>query len=60
MACLMFTYFLASLFTLRVSRLVMKGDDEHYPAGYSFFEPLVNGMKGLLILGVSVMAMLGC
>jgi cation diffusion facilitator family transporter len=53
------TYFLASLFTLRVSRLVMKGDDEHYPAGYSFFEPLVNGMKGLLILGVSIMAMLG-
>jgi cation diffusion facilitator family transporter len=53
------TYFLAGLFTIKVSRLVLQGDDIHFPFGYSFFEPLVNGIKGLLILGVSVMALIG-
>jgi cation diffusion facilitator family transporter len=53
------TYFLAGLFTIKVSRLVQQGDDIHFPYGYSFFEPLVNGIKGLLILGVSVMALIG-
>jgi cation diffusion facilitator family transporter len=53
------TYFLAGLFTIKVSRLVLQGDDVHFPFGYSFFEPLVNGIKGLLILGVSVMALIG-
>lgn len=53
------TYFLAGLFTIRVSKLVMRGDDERFPSGYSFFEALINGIKGLLILGVSVMALIG-
>ena len=53
------TYFLAGLFTIKVSRLVLQGDDDHFPFGYSFFEPLVNCIKGLLILGVSVMALIG-
>jgi cation diffusion facilitator family transporter len=53
------TYFLAGLFTLKVARLVQRGDDVHFPYGYSFFEPLVNGIKGLLILGVSIMALIG-
>lgn len=52
------TYFLAGLFTIKVSRLVLRGDDALFPYGYSFFEPLVNGIKGLLILGVSIMALI--
>jgi cation diffusion facilitator family transporter len=53
------TYFMAALFTIKVSRLVLRGDDARFPYGYSFFEPLVNGIKGLLILGVSIMALIG-
>ena len=48
-------YFGTALFTLRVAFLVRKGDDARYPYGYGFFEPLVNGLKGVLILGVSWM-----
>jgi cation diffusion facilitator family transporter len=53
------TYFLTGLFTLRVARLVAKGDDERFPFTYAFFEPLVNGLKGVLVLGVAVMALVG-
>ena len=52
-------YFGTALFTLRVAFLVRKGDDARYPYGYGFFEPLVNGLKGVLILGVSAMALVG-
>ena len=50
-------YFVISLLTIKVSKLVFQGDDEHFPAGYSFFEPLINGIKGVLILGITGMAM---
>ena len=53
------TYFATGLFTLRVASLVARGDDERFPHGYAFFEPLVNGVKGALVLGVSVMAFVG-
>ncbi|MGD8644522.1 MAG: cation diffusion facilitator family transporter, partial [Chromatiales bacterium] len=53
------TYFIVGLFTLKVARLVQKGDDERFPHGYAFFEPLVNGIKGVLVLGISVMALAG-
>ena len=53
------TYFIISLFTLKVARLVLQGDDEYFPAGYAFFEPLINGVKGTLILGLSLMALWG-
>ena len=53
------TYFIISLFTLKVARLVLQGDDEYFPAGYAFFEPLINGVKGMLILGLSLMALWG-
>lgn len=53
------TYFATALFTVRVARYVVSGDDEHFPHGYAFFEPLVNGIKGTLVLGVSVMAFVG-
>jgi cation diffusion facilitator family transporter len=52
-------YFGTALFTLRVARLVWKGDDDRFPYGYAFFEPLVNGLKGVLVLGVSLVALAG-
>lgn len=51
------TYFLAALFTLKVASLVHREDDDHFPYGYVFFEPLVNGLKGVLVLGVCLMAL---
>ena len=53
------TYFATGLFTLKVARLVTQADDERFPAGYAFFEPLVNGIKGVLVLGISLMALAG-
>jgi len=50
------TYFLISLFTLKVARLIHRGDDEHFPYGYVFFEPLTNGIKGMLVLGIAIYA----
>lgn len=53
------SYFAAGLFTIKVASLLIQGDDERFPYGYAFFEPLVNGIKGLLVLGVSIMALFG-
>jgi len=53
------TYFATGLFTVKVASLVARGDDERFPHGYAFFEPLINGVKGMLVLGVSIMALLG-
>jgi cation diffusion facilitator family transporter len=52
-------YFGTALFAIKVAGLVQRGDDERFPAGYAFFEPLVNGLKGVLVLGVTVMAVAG-
>ncbi len=52
-------YFGTGLFTLKVARLVIRGDDARFPVGYGFFEPLINGIKGLMVLGISVMALIG-
>jgi predicted Co/Zn/Cd cation transporter (cation efflux family) len=49
-------YCATGLFTLKVARLVLRGDDERFPLGYAFFEPLVNGIKGILLLGLTLMA----
>lgn len=49
-------YFLTGLFTLRVASLMERGDSESFPFGYDSFEPLVNGLKGVLIFGISAMA----
>jgi predicted Co/Zn/Cd cation transporter (cation efflux family) len=46
-------FFVTALFTLRVARLLARPDDAKYPFGYLYFEPLINTVKGLLILGVS-------
>ncbi len=50
------TYLVTGLFTLKVANLVRRGDNDHFPMGYGFFEPLINGIKGMLVLGVSVVA----
>ena len=52
-------YFGTGLFTLKVASLVVRGDDARFPVGYGFFEPLINGIKGLMVLGISVMALIG-
>lgn len=49
-------YFLTGLFTLKVAQLVQRGDDANFPYGYAFFEPLINGIKGVLVLGIALMA----
>ena len=49
-------YGLTGLFTMKVARLVLRGDDERFPLGYAFFEPLVNGIKGILLIGLTLMA----
>jgi len=53
------SYFASGLFTLKVAKMVPRGDDERFPMGYAFFEPLINGIKGVLVLGVSIMALTG-
>ncbi|HVL20220.1 MAG TPA: cation transporter [Amaricoccus sp.] len=50
-------FFATALLALRVATLVARPDDERYPFGYLFFEPLINTGKGLLILGVSLFAL---
>jgi len=42
---------------LKVARLVLRGDGERFPLGYAFFEPLVNGIKGILLLGLTLTAL---
>ncbi len=53
------TYCVAGFVTIKVARLVQRGDDERFPFGYASFEPLINEFKGLLVLGVTVMALAG-
>jgi len=53
------TYFAMGLLSLKVLGWIERGDDERFPYGYGFFEPLVNGMKSLLVTGVSLMALFG-
>lgn len=52
-------FFATGLSTLRVSRLVQRPDDERYPYGYGAYEPLMNALKAMLIVGISVMALIG-
>lgn len=42
-----------ALVTIRVARLVVQPPDEHFHFGYAQFEPFLNAVKGLLMLGVS-------
>ena len=49
-------YFIASLLTVRVANLIQKGSSDAFHFGYAYFEPLINGAKGALVLGVTIMA----
>ncbi len=49
-------FFGTALLTLRIARLLERPDDERYPFGYVQFEPLINMVKGLLIIGVGLLA----
>ena len=51
-------FFVTALVTLRVARLLERPDDQQYPFGYLHFEPLINMVKGLLILGVGLIALI--
>jgi predicted Co/Zn/Cd cation transporter (cation efflux family) len=50
-------FFATAILTLRIATLLSRPDDERYPFGYIFFEPLITSVKGLLILGVSALAL---
>ncbi len=51
-------FFVTALATLRVAKLLQRPDDARYPFGYVQFEPLINMAKGLLILGVGLLALI--
>ena len=51
--------FVMALVTIRVARLVVQPADEHFQFGYAQFEPFLNAMKGLLMLGVAGFAFAG-
>jgi cation diffusion facilitator family transporter len=51
-------FFVTALVTLRVAQLLQLPDDRRYPFGYVQFEPLINMLKGLLILGVNLVALI--
>ncbi len=50
-------YFGAGLATLRIERLLREPDNARFPFGHAYFESLVNAGKGLLILGISAIAL---
>jgi predicted Co/Zn/Cd cation transporter (cation efflux family) len=50
-------FFATALVTLRVARMLERPDYARYPFGYFQFEPLINMVKGLLILGVGLIAL---
>ncbi len=49
--------FVMALVTLRVAKLVVQPPDEHFHFGYAQFEPFLNAVKGLLMLGVAGFAL---
>ena len=51
------SYFVAALLTLKIATLVHRPDTEKHPFGFIYFEPLINGAKGIMILGVSLIAL---
>jgi cation diffusion facilitator family transporter len=49
--------FAMALVTIRIARLVFQPPDEHFHFGYAQFEPFLNTIKGLLMLGVAGFAL---
>ena len=52
-------YFVMGLLSLRITRLIARGEDSRFPYGYAVFEPLINGVKGFMVLGLTALAFLG-
>ncbi|MDZ7749735.1 MAG: cation transporter [Halofilum sp. (in: g-proteobacteria)] len=50
-------YFAVGLATVRIERLAREPDNPIFPFGHAYFESLVNAGKGLVILGISVIAL---
>lgn len=50
-------YFGIGLLTVRIERLAREPDNPTFPFGHAYFESLANAGKGLIILGVSVIAL---
>jgi cation diffusion facilitator family transporter len=48
--------FAMGLLSLKVARLVQSPDDERFQFGYAAFEPMLNTIKGLIVLAVCVFA----
>ncbi|MCC5812400.1 MAG: cation diffusion facilitator family transporter [Ectothiorhodospiraceae bacterium] len=51
------TYFAVAVVTIRVARLATRPDSPEFPFGHAYFESLVNAGKGLLIFGISAVAL---
>jgi cation diffusion facilitator family transporter len=51
--------FVMALLTLRVAKMVARPDDEKFHFGYAYFEPLINAVKALIVLGVGILALVG-
>ena len=51
--------FVMALLSIKVAAMVARPADESFPFGYAGFEPLVNSVKSLLIIGVSAFALFG-
>jgi len=51
--------FAVAVVSIRVAWLVQQPPDEHFHFGYAQFEPFLNTVKGLLMLGVSGFAVAG-
>lgn len=52
------TYFVTGLFAMKVARLMLQGENDDFPVGYAYFEPLVNGGKGILMFAVTLVALI--
>lgn len=50
-------YFVTALLTLRIADLIAQPDTDDFPFGFIYFEPLINGVKGVMILGISLIAL---
>ena len=50
-------YSVMAFVSVRVAGLLAMPDNEKYPFGHAYFESLVNAAKGLLILGISLLAL---
>ncbi len=46
-----------AILALKVSRMVTRPDDDTHPFGYASYEPLLNAIKGLLILTLCLFAL---